>query len=277
MAKASDNVFPKLILSEQTTPAAPSAGQQKLFVDSADHKVKRINSSGTVTTVEGGGSGGGSTYPPGSADIHPTTPNAKDDEFDGTSTVTWSATPTAANAFDINTTRADHAYIKASGSGSAYVGKVQPVPGSFPFTITAKVKSSTGRANNHRLGGIVLGPASPTGTSTMIYLGQTWDTTNHGAPGTGVNRMQVQFGGTFGTVAAARPLIGHHSELYLRMTVTSATSISTWTSTDGYAWTPVESAFSPSPAFTPGVMGIVCSEEGSAVGVESYFEWFRVT
>lgn len=53
MAKASENVFPKLIVSEQTTPASPSAGQQKLFIDSADHKLKRVNSAGTVTTVEG--------------------------------------------------------------------------------------------------------------------------------------------------------------------------------------------------------------------------------
>jgi len=53
MAKASDNVYPKLIVSEGTAPASPAAGQQKLFVDSADHKLKRKDSAGTVTTVEG--------------------------------------------------------------------------------------------------------------------------------------------------------------------------------------------------------------------------------
>lgn len=51
---ASDNVFPKVVVSEQTTPASPSAGQQKLFLDSGDHKLKRVNSSGTVTVIEGG-------------------------------------------------------------------------------------------------------------------------------------------------------------------------------------------------------------------------------
>jgi hypothetical protein len=61
MAKASDNVFPKLIVSEGTTPSSPATGQQKLFIDSADHKVKRVNSAGVVTTVEGG-AGGGTTY-----------------------------------------------------------------------------------------------------------------------------------------------------------------------------------------------------------------------
>jgi hypothetical protein len=57
MGKVSDNANPKLILVEGTTPSNPPAGQQKLFIDSADHKLKRLNSSGTVTTVEGGGSG----------------------------------------------------------------------------------------------------------------------------------------------------------------------------------------------------------------------------
>lgn len=54
---ASDNAFPKLVVTEGSAPASPSAGQQKLFIDSADHKLKRKDSGGTVTTVEGGSSG----------------------------------------------------------------------------------------------------------------------------------------------------------------------------------------------------------------------------
>jgi hypothetical protein len=49
----SNNEFPKVILVEQgSTPSNPSAGDQKLFIDSADHHLKRVNSSGTVTDVE---------------------------------------------------------------------------------------------------------------------------------------------------------------------------------------------------------------------------------
>lgn len=51
MTIASDNEFPKLILVEGDTPVTPSSGQQKLFIDSADHKVKRIDASGTVMAV----------------------------------------------------------------------------------------------------------------------------------------------------------------------------------------------------------------------------------
>lgn len=52
MAKASDNAFPKLILVEGTVPASPAAGQQKIYIDSADKKLKRVNSAGTVVGVE---------------------------------------------------------------------------------------------------------------------------------------------------------------------------------------------------------------------------------
>jgi hypothetical protein len=60
MAIGSDNAFPKLILVEGSAPASPAAGRQDLFIDSADHHLKRVNSSGTVTDLEAGG-GGGST------------------------------------------------------------------------------------------------------------------------------------------------------------------------------------------------------------------------
>lgn len=49
---ASDNVFPKLIVSEGSSPGSAASGQQKLYIDSADHKLKRINSSGTITVID---------------------------------------------------------------------------------------------------------------------------------------------------------------------------------------------------------------------------------
>lgn len=57
MAKASDNLFPYVHLVPAAAPAAPAAGAERLFLDSGDsNKLKRKNSAGTVTTVEGGGS-----------------------------------------------------------------------------------------------------------------------------------------------------------------------------------------------------------------------------
>lgn len=54
MTVASDNIFPKIILSEDAAPASPSAGDFKLYVDSSDHLFKMKNSSGTVTTFGSG-------------------------------------------------------------------------------------------------------------------------------------------------------------------------------------------------------------------------------
>lgn len=58
MAIGSNNPFPSVLIVESTVPASPAAGDQRIYIDSADHKLKRVNSSGTVTTVEGAGGGG---------------------------------------------------------------------------------------------------------------------------------------------------------------------------------------------------------------------------
>lgn len=52
MATASDNKFPKLILTEQgSTPASPAAGDQKLFIRTSDHKLCMVNSAGAVVVL----------------------------------------------------------------------------------------------------------------------------------------------------------------------------------------------------------------------------------
>ena len=53
MTKASDNEFPSLLVKEGSAPSSPAAGDQRLYIDTADHKLKRKNSGGSVTTIEG--------------------------------------------------------------------------------------------------------------------------------------------------------------------------------------------------------------------------------
>lgn len=57
MAKGSDNPFPSVLLVESSAPATPSSGDQRLFIDIADHTPKLKDSTGAVTAL-GGGSGG---------------------------------------------------------------------------------------------------------------------------------------------------------------------------------------------------------------------------
>ena len=61
MAKGSDNPFPSVLVVEGTTPATPAAGDQRLFINSSNHHLERVDSSGTVTDIEAGG-GGGTTF-----------------------------------------------------------------------------------------------------------------------------------------------------------------------------------------------------------------------
>lgn len=59
MTKASDNLFPYLHLVPAAAPAAPAAGSERVYLDSGDgNKLKRKNSAGSVTTIEGGSGGG---------------------------------------------------------------------------------------------------------------------------------------------------------------------------------------------------------------------------
>ena len=61
MAIGSDNKYPKIIVTEGSAPASPSSGDQKLFIDSSDHHLKRKNSAGAVVDVEA--SAAGAIYP----------------------------------------------------------------------------------------------------------------------------------------------------------------------------------------------------------------------
>lgn len=52
--KASDNPYPSLMVVEGAVPASPAAGRHRLYVDSADHKLKRVDSAGAVKDLEAG-------------------------------------------------------------------------------------------------------------------------------------------------------------------------------------------------------------------------------
>lgn len=70
-----NNLSPYLTMVEGTAPASPSAGDQRLFVDSADHLLKYKNSSGTITPVGNGIQDQGAfTYLDGTVAAAPGTP-----------------------------------------------------------------------------------------------------------------------------------------------------------------------------------------------------------
>src|SRR5262245_5386417 len=54
MTTVSDNKSPKITLVEQgSPPSTPDAGEQKIFIDDADHHLKRVDESDVVVDIEG--------------------------------------------------------------------------------------------------------------------------------------------------------------------------------------------------------------------------------
>lgn len=202
----------------------------------------------------------------GSPVLPPASPNVRDDEFDGTSSVTWTNTTTAASVWSINGTVPNRLYLKAN-AGSPYQGKVQTVPGAYPYTITTRLNLTTGRANFNRAGGILLAPASAVGTSNIYYAGIVYNS------GLIAQRITATYAGSFvsqvGT-AAVTP-----RDVFLRVVVTSATVVDSSWSYDGQIWVPIETAFNP--GFAPATMGLCANDESSGGGVETVFDFFRVT
>lgn len=54
MATLDTTPTPKMTFQETTAPSSAPSGDQYVYIDSSDHKLKRKNSSGTVTTLEPG-------------------------------------------------------------------------------------------------------------------------------------------------------------------------------------------------------------------------------
>lgn len=52
MAKASNNRFPSVLFTEGSAPPGPAVGDQRLFFDSTDHHLKRVDSASSVVDIE---------------------------------------------------------------------------------------------------------------------------------------------------------------------------------------------------------------------------------
>jgi hypothetical protein len=76
VVKASDNDYPSILLTEQSSaPTSPASGKQRAYIRTSDHTLVTVNSSGTVAAV--GGSGGTLSYQQSflSADVSMTSAN----------------------------------------------------------------------------------------------------------------------------------------------------------------------------------------------------------
>lgn len=87
MAKGSDNPFPSILVTEGSVPSSPAAGKQRVYIDSTSHTLKRVNSSGTITSLEAtSGVPSGTSFPggPSTSDLYFRTDHGITYFYDGT-------------------------------------------------------------------------------------------------------------------------------------------------------------------------------------------------
>lgn len=216
--------------------------------------------------------GDGVVCAPTNADLYeanPASPSAFDDEFDGTSGVTWTSTPTAPSTYDVNTTVDNCGYVRSNGNTSKFIGKYHAIPGAYPFTITAKVFAFP--KGNTNLGlGLFISETPVVAGSPIMFVGPI-----QSGGSRIIQRLSYNdFDTTSFVSSATSPTSGYVGPLYIRIIAASATSFTLQTSVNGQLWQTVVSAFNP--GFTPGVMGFALSENGSA-DYDGAIEFFRVT
>lgn len=333
MALVDDNAFPKVILAEGSAPASPSAGQFKLYVDSADHLLKYKNSSGTVVTlgagiadqgtvsnyidytevaapstpsssnvrlyaksdgllyskddagtetlVSGGSGGGGGSdvvqvaagagsirIPAlaASVDIPPTSPGTGSTEFDSSSLPPTGWTLFGTPTVDANTSAKSHLRIVSSSNSAGWEGYYLTSFPSLPVTITTRI-SDDRHTDNYQKVALLIGEASPGkyeglqggGSAANEYRISVESYTSPTSGGGGVVSP---------TGLAIRPI-------YLRVTVSTTTSVSYYWSAGGLYWHPMLTG--RNPGFTIGRIGFGVKTEGTTNLAEGFIDWVRIS
>lgn len=191
-----------------------------------------------------------------------------DDEFDGTSSVSWSLSPTAPSLVEINEPDFSPGCLHLIPQASAqYQGIVQSAPGTYPYTITTRVLARGLGVNFHRGGGILLAPTGWSGPAAVVYYGWAYDGSWR------AGRYSTNSSGTFASSGGVTA--GIDPRACFRAEVLSATSARFSYSEDGTLWNVAETLTLP---FTPGLIGLANNREGATGSPGgSVFEFFRVT
>lgn len=208
----------------------------------------------------------------GSPDQKPASPSANNDEFNentsGTPTGWTVFQPVSAITVDTNTVKSQLHLAGPGDSKNRWAGIYKAIP-TFPFTVTAKVSDMSLLATV--AAGIFVSGGIPGGVAVPFALQFTTQDPSGSAPSTANAQIFTQYD-TFGSsLGSALTYVG--SPMYLRMIVTSATSITYEASPNGLVWTVLHSA--ANPGFTPTNVGLTVSTQGAAS--EAMFDWIRFT
>lgn len=232
---------------------------------------KFLRGDGVWATPAGGGGGG--AYPPGSPDALPSSPDAKDDEFDSGGLSAWSTFGTldVSNATDV----ASHWHAKRTMSGQEIAGLLRAA--TPPFTVTCKMSDIWCVAGNG-FAGLVLSDSA--GTANFYTIGPVY------ASGYGgwndlfrahwssltVRRAQADSDGRSYAGVGLYPAFYP----YIRLVVRSSTSYDLLASAKGRFWNTIVANETTTGYgnWTIAKAGIVIGGLG-ALTIEAYFDWIR--
>jgi len=271
VTKASDNIFPRLLVSEGGSTATPAADTVTVYAK-ADGLLYSKDDAGSETALGAGAatpdlvqvsSGMGSVVVPGFAgiaDVVPGSPSAYDDEFDAYAGWTQLG---SLDTVDV-TTQPSHLRIKDDMAAVGVVGVYKAIP-SMPFTVTAKISDLT-LATNNQFAGIILTETSPgkvnsfgpvVNASTHTYSMYRWTNLT-----------------TYSTVVQAN-ILGWDRHRYLRVVVASSTDVSFYVSVNGMVWKTIFAA--TDSLITIANVGLCIGDLGAHPVNEAYFDWIRFT
>lgn len=227
----------------------------------------------SVTDYVSGVSGSGQIIIPGvSADFDrkPSSPNAKDDEFDATLAGAWS-TINSLDVLNSNTDALSHLHMKKNSSSGLSVYGIYKTAPTAPFTVTAKV-TAFARDANFKSAGLLVGDGSP-GKFFTIFMPNTTTFDQQATADYAVytdkdNRASVS------EFYALRTMGGW--PLYIRLVVTSTTSVTPQISMDGLIWVNIGAAQNPSLS-SISCIGLWIAGLANGQSAEAYIDWIRVT
>lgn len=218
MGKASDNPFPSILVVEGSAPATPTGGDQRLFVDMADHLLKMKDSTAAVTPVGGAVADivdlpaaetdtGKRLAPDGAGGVAWGTGGGGSgiEVTDGVHDVTGATSLTVTGATVGGTTPNATLTVTGGGGGPTLVGYSQVVPdnsGDSSFQIYARSPLKVGNI-------LILAVFNPDGTALVSSVAQnagtvTWSHIDGVANSGGDNCSADLWMGVIGAGASAR-------------------------------------------------------------------------
>lgn len=264
MTQFEDNRSPYLTLVEQgSEPSTPATGTQRLFIDSADGKLYRIDESDVVTEV--GGSAGGTAPGDGKYIVSSSHVDLSDEivipgmagspdragiggggsvyEFDsGASPLTWSA---AVDTENVNSTFPSHLYVQDNGAAATFGTFAYAPAGAFDIRCKMSLGGEVGTSASTIAGGLIV---ASSGLSNRAFI----EIEYAGASDRFIVAAYTYTGGVATQRGASQGDLSNCE--YLRIKRDGSNNVSFYVSHDGLTWLLIATQ---SFTFTPAAAGIV--------------------